>query len=371
MSAPVIVDARRSPVATVGRAFAGVDVVGLAAPVLAALAGGPGAPSAAVDDVVLGNCRGPGGDVARVAALAAGLGVAVPGVTVDRQCGSGLEAIRVAAQAIASGAAQRVLAGGVESASTGPGTRAAFTPAGMPDPDMGVAAEAVAHHFGITRQRQDAYALRSHTRALAALADPTMAAEVVAVQGFCRDDRPRRLTQAMLDRFGPAFVPGGSVTAGNSCGISDGAAAVTLVSPAVWAAAAVPGLRVMAFSVVGVDPALPGVAPVPAIHAALARAGCGLADLAVIEINEAFAAQVLACTDLLGLDPFGGDDERVCPDGGAIAWGHPWAASGALLAVRLFSRLVRRPQARPGDLGLAACAIGGGQGIAMVVERVG
>ncbi|WP_198954802.1 thiolase family protein [Kineosporia sp. R_H_3] len=390
---PVVVAARRTPVGTAGRSLARLDVTGLAAPVLAALVEdvtalglrGPEG-SVAVDDVVLGNCCGPGGDVARVAALAAGLGTGVPGVTVDRQCGSGLEAVRLGAQAVAAGEGTLVLAGGVESASTMPWrlarpagptqpprayTRAPFAPPGFADPEMGAAADALAAATGVDRPRQDAYAVRSHDRALAARARGVFDAETVPVGGVAADERPRRVDARVLARLRPAFTAGGTATAGNSCGINDGAAAVALVPEAARAAAGVPGLRVLAAAVVGVDPALPGIGPVPAVRAVLARAGRRLDEVAVLEVTEAFAGQVLACTDALGLDPFGADAERVCPDGGAIALGHPWGASGALLVVRLFARLVRDPAARAGDLGIATCAVGGGQGIAVLVERVG
>jgi len=394
---PVVVAARRTPVATTGRGLARVDAAGLAGPVLAALVDdlyglhGPARPDdVQVDDVVLGNCCGPGGDVARVSVLAAGLGVEVPGVTVDRQCGSGLEAVRLGASLVAGGAADVVLAGGVESASTAPWrmtrshgptdeprlyTRAPFAPPGFPDPDMGEAAEAVAALRGITRERQDAYAERSHARAVAAAASGLFEDELVPVGGVDADDRPRpNLTAAALSRFRPAFADGGTVTAGNSCGINDGAAAVAVVAEELRAAAGLPGLRVLATAVRGVDPSTPGLGPVPAVEAVLARAGLSVDDLDVLEITEAFAAQVLACTDALGLDALGGDAGRVCPDGGAIALGHPWGASGALLLVRLFSRLVRQtrgvPPADAPRHGVAACAIGGGQGVAVLVERV-
>ncbi|MFZ0159208.1 MAG: thiolase family protein, partial [Kineosporiaceae bacterium] len=269
---------------------------------------------------------------------------------------------------VGSGMADVVLAGGVESASAaGPG-RAAFAPAGFADPEMGCAAEEVARVCGITRSRQDRYAERSHRLSLTARDCGAFDAELVAVEGIERDDRPRPLTAAALSRFPAAFVPGGTVTAGNTCGVSDGAAAVAVVSEAVRAQRGLPGLRVLGSAVCGVDPALPGLGPIPAIRAVLERAGVGLDQVAVIEITEAFAAQLLACTDALGLDPFGADAERICPQGGAIGLGHPWAASGALLAVRLFAELVRAD--RPG-LGLAACAVGGGQGVALLVERVG
>ena len=381
----VVVAARRTAVGTAGRSLARFDTTRLAAPVLSALVADVAALGlpARPDDVVLGNCCGPGGDVARVAALGAGLGDVVPGVTVDRQCGSGLEAVRLATHTVVAGAADLLLAGGVESASTMPWrltrppsptdpprayTRAPFAPPGHPDPEMGAAADALATAAGVTRERQDAYAARSHARTLAARDAGVFDAELVAVGGVTADDRPRRLDARTLGRLRPAFTPDGTATAANACGISDGAAAVALVPASL--ATGVPGLRVLSTAVAGVDPALPGLGPVPAVRAVLERAGVRLDDVAVVELTEAFAAQVLACTDALGLDPFGADADRVCPDGGAIALGHPWGASGALLVVRLFARLVRSPAGRPGDLGLAACAVGGGQGVAVLVERV-
>jgi acetyl-CoA C-acetyltransferase len=377
----VVVAARRTPVAAVGRGLAGRAAAELAAPVLAALAADlerliphrrPG-----VDEVVLGNCRGPGGNTARIASLAAGLPREVPGLTLDRQCGSGLEAVRLGAALIAAGEADLVLAGGVESASTAPGGaqhRAPFTPAGDRDPDMGPAADAAAALRGIDRARQDAYAARSHARAVAAAGSGVFDSELVPLAGMTRDDRPRPgLGVATLARFRPAFSPGGTVTAGNACGVNDGAAAVALVSERLRADAGVPGLRVVATAAVGGDPALPALAAAPAIRSALDRGGLTLDDIAVFEVTEAFAAQLLACTDELGLDPLGRDADRVCPDGGAIALGHPWSASGTLLVVRLFSRLVRRTGGTvdAGRFGVAACAIGGGQGLAVVFERVG
>ena len=394
---PVVVAARRTPIGTVGRSLARSDAAGLAGPVLAALAedlentaagDGEGVP---VDDVVLGNCCGPGGDVARVAALAAGLGTEVTGVTVDRQCGSGLEAVRQAAALVRAGEAGLVLAGGVESASTAPWRlarpdspgglprpyeRAPFTPAGFPDPEMGEAAEALAAAHGIDRDRQDRYAARSHALAVASADAGLFVAELVPVAGVSVDDRPRRgLSARALARFRPAFVAGGTVTAGNSCGINDGAGAVAIVPEELRAALGLPGLAVRATAVVGVDPAQPGIGAARAARAVCDRAGVSLDEVGVIELVEAFAAQVLACTDDLGLDPLGDDGHRVCPQGGAIALGHPWGASGALLLVRLFSTLVRpdprRTRRATGRYGLATCAVGGGQGVAVLVERVG
>jgi len=383
---PVVVAARRTPIGTAGHALAGIDLVGLLAPVLRALVDdlGPQAPD--VDDVVIGNCRGPGGNPARVALLAAGLGTGVPGVTVDRQCGSGQEAVHQAATAVLAGGADLVLAGGAESASTAPWRLARpTTPAGLPvvyeraqfapseigDPDMGPAAETVAARCGVTRQRQDAYAARSHALTLAAARAGAFDAELVPVGGVTGDERPRALTEAVLSRLRPVFVPGGTVTAGNCCGVSDGAAAVAVVPESVRAALGTPGLALRGWVCVGLDPNTPGLGPVPAVARLLKGAGVELAEVGVVEMTEAFAAQVLACTDALGLDPLdqlGPDAGRVCPQGGAIAMGHPWGASGAMLLVRLFAQMVRVDGPR---LGIATCAIGGGQGLALLAERVG
>jgi acetyl-CoA C-acetyltransferase len=403
---PVIVDALRTPVGTAGGVLGRVEVTDLAAPVLRSLhrslvematrdrghrrdgtdeTGGRDS-TIEVDDVVLGNCMGPGGDPARVASLAAGLGLEVPALTVDRQCGSGLDTIGLGALRVLAGGV--VLAGGAESASTAPTRlaltedgsrrpyqRARFAPDEYGDPGMGEAAEQLARHAGITRERQDEYAARSHARVLEARQRGWFDAELVPVpvpdqaDPATRDERPRPgLSPQTLARFRPAFVASGTVTAGNSCGISDGAAAVAVVPEALRRALGVPGLAVRAYALCGTDPRLPGLGSVPAVRAVLAAAGLSWSDIGQFEITEAFASQVLACTDALGLDALGADADLVCPDGGAIALGHPWGASGALLVVRLFSRMVRRPGSR---FGIATCPVGGGQGVALLVERVG
>ena len=370
---PVIVAARRTPIGTAGHGLAAVTAAGLAAPVLAAVAEDVGREPA---EVVLGNCMGPGGDVARVATLTAGLPDRVPALTVDRQCASGLAAIEVGARLVTDDH-WPVVAGGVESASTAPWRywppasdarddpaertpvryeRAPFAPSGR-DPDMGLAADVLAQERGVSRERQDAYAARSHALAVAAAARGEFADELVRVGGLDHDERPRRgLTAATLSRFPPAFGPGGTVTTGNSCGINDGAAAVALAP----VSAGLPGLQVIGAASVGVDPERPGLGIVPAAEAAMQRAGLTADALDVVELNEAFAGQVLACYDALGIDP-----DRGCRDGGALALGHPWGASGAVLVVRLFTQLVRRPRGR---YGLAAVAAGGGQGTALVVR---
>lgn len=369
----VVVEALRSPIGTAGRGLSELSAAELAAPVLRAVHAATG--PAEVREVVLGNCMGPGGDVARVAALSAGLSAGVPALTVDRQCASGLAAVEVGA-ALLAGSTGVVLAGGVESVSTAPWrfwppvsggsperyVRAPFAPDSVGDPDMGLAADLLAEEAGIDRSRQDAYAARSHARASAAAAAGGFSDEIVPVGAVTRDERPRPgLTVERLARLRPAFRPRGTVTAGNSCGVNDGAAVVALVDPETARGLARPGLRLLATATAGVDPNRPGLGLVPAVRLVLSRASLSLDEIDTVELNEAFAGQVLACCDELGLDP-----ERVCPDGGALALGHPWGASGAVLVVRLFSRIVRQGRGR---LGLAAIAAGGGQGVAMVVER--
>jgi acetyl-CoA C-acetyltransferase len=372
---PLIVAARRSPIATRGRGLAGLSLEQLASPVIRATlqdAREATAEKHAVADVILGNCMGPGGNPARVAALASGLDASVPGMTVDRQCGSGLAAILEAVTAIGAGDARLRLAGGVESASTAPvrsieGTpydRAAFTPAGFPDPDMTRAAEDLAAAEGISRLRQDAAALRSRGRALAAGSRGAFAAELVPLGGVDRDEAPRTVSPTAATRFAPLF-PGGTLTAWNSCRISDGAAVVA-VSPVTGRAGDPPGLAIRSHATVGCDPSLPGLGAGLAIRAALDHAGLTVASISAFEIVEAFAVQLLAGLDALGIDDA---DPRVGADGGAIAFGHPWGASGAVSVVRLFSRLVRGG-APAGSLGVVAASIGGGMGIAAVFEVV-
>ncbi|CAM00518.1 acetyl-CoA acetyltransferase [Saccharopolyspora erythraea NRRL 2338] len=326
-----------------------------------------------LDDVVLGNVLGPGGNTARVASLLAGLGHDVPGMTVDRQCASGLSAITTAAALIRAGAGDWYLAGGAESPSTAPWrawrprsaaepprfyARAPFAPPEIGDPEMGPAADLVAAEAGISRQRQDAFAARSHARAVAAQAEGRFDAEVVDVDGITTDQRPRpNFTPERLARFRPAFTADGTATAANSCGISDGAAAVLMTTEANRRRLGVPGLRLAGWQTSGVDPNRLGLGAVPAMRALLA----GHAP-EVVEFNEAFAGQALACLDAAGVD-----DRIASPDGGAIALGHPWGASGAVLVVRLFSRMVRAGGPRTG---LAALSSGGGLGVATVWERV-
>jgi len=381
---PVVIAARRTPIGTSGGGLRAYTVDELAAPVLRAALDDTGLDR--VDDVVLGNVFGPGGNPARVAALRAGLGVDVPGVTVDRQCASGLAAITQAAAQICAGEAEVVLAGGVESASTAPHRawptdpptpypRAPFAPAEFGDPDMGPAADVVAAEAGISRERQDAFAARSHARAVAAQREGRFDDELVPLAGLSADERPRPgFTAERLARFRPAFTADGTVTAANSCGVNDGAAAVVVVSERVRARLGVPGLRLTASATRGCAPARLGLGAVPAMRAVLSDVGGVRLD--AVEFTEAFAGQVLACldavntdavntdavsTDAGGIDVGGIEESVVSPDGGAIALGHPWGASGAVLVVRLFARLVAQGR---GNTGLAALSSGGGIGVA-------
>ncbi|GGE91572.1 thiolase family protein [Mycetocola zhadangensis] len=379
-SVATVIAARRTPIATVGQRLAAFSVDSLAASSLCAtltdaqLALGN---QPAIGDVVLGNCMGPGGNTARVASLAAGIDVTVPGMTVDRQCGSGLAAVLVAAEQIAAGSRSMRLAGGAESASTAPTriakntayARAAFAPEGFPDPDMGPAAEALAGTRRISRDQQDAYALRSHDRAVDARNSGRFINELVTIGDVTTDDGPRPMSRAMLARFAPVFATdtSGTVTAGNSCRVSDGAATVALVPDADRGSA--PGLALIGSATVGCDPATPGLGPAFAIESLLEQTGVRLDDIEAVEIVEAFAAQALAVLWEIGLASANTVDDRVCADGGALALGHPWGASGAVSVVRLFSRLVR--SGRPaGTLGLATAAIGGGMGVAALFRVV-
>lgn len=387
---PVIVAARRTPIGRAGRSLAGIGAESLLSPVVKALlSDAPLLDPGAICDVVVGNAAGGGGNVARLAALGAGLPVEVPGMTVDRQCGSGLEAVMIAARMVAAGAGDVYLAGGVESVSTapwrverpnGPGamprffSRARFSPDDIGDPEMGEAAENVARAFGITRRRQDEFALRSHQRAIAARAEGRFEGEIVPVEtggGIVREDECPRPDTSMeaLAKLRPAFAEDGTVTAGNSCPLNDGAALVLVVSRA--RARELGFSRMLGFvdaASAGVDPNLLGIGPVSSTRRLLERnPGLDLSGIGAIEFNEAFAAQVLASADALGIDPV-----RLNRHGGAIALGHPFGASGAVLVTRLFSQLVRSPDpdTPQGCLALAMLGIAGGLGLTALFERI-
>lgn len=384
--AAYIVAARRTPIGRIGGVLASVPAERLLAPLIQALLGETGIAGERVDDVIVGNAAGPGGNPARLAALEAGLPLDIPGVSVDRQCGSGLEAVNMAASMVKAGAGDIYIAGGVESPSTAPQravrlpdgshrfiNRARFSPDVIGDPEMGVAAENVAERCGITRDRQDRFALSSHQKAVAAIAAGLVEDEIVPIvaakgQTIVADQCPRPDTSLeRLASLPPVFVPGGTVTAGNACPVNDGAALVLVVSERVLKqlqpAAA---LRHVDCKARGVDPNVLGLGPIAATRALLdANPGVAIGSLDLVEFNEAFASQVLACLDALDIDP-----ALVNPGGGALAFGHPWGASGAILAVRLYSQMVRRrgvagPVARRA---LATIGIGGGLGISTLFE---
>ncbi|MFB7357330.1 thiolase family protein [Streptomyces gardneri] len=387
-----IVDAVRTPVGRYGGALAGVRPDDLAAHVLRALLDRtPALDPARIDDVILGNANGAGEenrDVARMAALLAGLPVTVPGVTVNRLCGSGLEAVIQAYRAVAAGDASVLLAGGVESMSRAPWVlpkpdRA--YPAGhqelhsttlgwrMVNPRMpaewtvslGEGAELVAEKHAIGREAQDAYALASHAKAAEAWSRGAFDAEVVPVAGtgLDRDESVRADSSlAALARLKPVFREDGTVTAGNASPLNDGASALLITDEAgLRATGREPLARITASAVSGIEPQYFGLGPVEATRRALSRAGRTFADLSTLELNEAFAAQALGClAEWPELDP-----ALVNPQGGAIALGHPLGSSGARLAGTVAHRLA----ALGSGTGLATLCIGVGQGLALVLER--
>lgn len=392
-----IVEALRTPVGRYGGALAGVRPDDLAATVLEAIIARSGINPALIDDVILGCANQAGEDnrnVARMALLTAGYPVEVAGQTVNRLCGSGLQALASAANAIAVGDADVIVAGGVESMSRAPlvtlkpesgyerGNRELVdTTIGWrfvnpklndryPTISLGETAERVAQEWNVSREDQDAFALASQQRAAAAA--KVHAEEIVPVHipqrtgdpvVVDRDEHPRPDTNAAsLARLKPAFSRDGSVTAGNASGINDGAAALLVVeAERARALGLTPYARIVATAVAGVDPGVMGIGPVPAIKKLLARTGLTVADLDRVELNEAFASQAVACIRELGLDP-----EKTNVHGGAIALGHPLGASGA----RMATTLVRELRRSGGRYGLAAMCVGVGQGIALLVERV-
>jgi acetyl-CoA C-acetyltransferase len=385
---PVIIAALRTPVCRANGALKHLRSHELLAPVLTALLDESRVDAAEVADVLIGNAVGAGGNVARLAALEAGLPVTVPGLTVDRQCGSGLDAVVLASRLVAAGGGT-YLAGGVESISTAPlrahrnndgepafFSRAQFAPKHHGDPDMGVAAENVAREYGVTRERQDEFALRSHRRAVAAQANGTFARETVALPAapgaaqtaITADDGPRaKLSAPLMARFPAAFVQGGTVTAGNSCFDADGAAAVVITSLArARELGAGDGLAVIGTETAGVDPKLLGIGAAAAAARLLAGQSVAAADVDLVEFNEAFASQTLACLDHLGIDPL-----RASADGGALAIGHAYGASGAVLVTRLLAQARREPgDAERGKLALAMISIAGGMGTAALFRHI-
>ncbi len=400
MAEALIIDAVRTPMGRYRGALSGVRPDDLAAHAISATLERTGIDPTDVADVYWGAANQAGEDnrdVARMAALLAGLPVEVPGVTVNRLCASGLEAVNQASRALRLAEADLYLAGGSESMSRAPWV-VAKPEAGLPRGEqtmhdtalgwrlinprmadrysieaMGETAENVAERHSISRADQDVFALRSHQRAVAAQAEGRFAAQLVAIEAPSgnrssttlveADEGPRADTSLeQLAGLRPAFRDGGSVTAGNASTLNDGAACLVLASERKAAElGARPLAGIVATGVAGVDPAVMGMGPVPAIRRALAAAGLELGEIDLIEINEAFAAQVLACARELGID-----EERLNVNGGAIALGHPLGCSGA----RLLTSLAWELRRTGGRYGIASLCVGVGQGLATVIERV-
>ncbi|WBX85365.1 3-oxoadipyl-CoA thiolase [Sphingosinicella microcystinivorans] len=400
MTEAFICDAARTPIGRYGGSLAEVRPDDLAAVPLKALAArNPGIDWGALDDVILGCANQAGEDnrnVARMAALLAGLGDSAPGTTINRLCGSGLDAVAMASRAIRAGDADFIVAGGVESMTRAPFVMpkadSAFSrgnavydttigwrfvnplmKAGFGIDSMPETAENVADDFGVSREDQDRFAVESQRRAAAAQASGRFAEEIVPVtiarrKGdpvvVDRDEHPRETSMETLGKLRPIVRADGTITAGNASGVNDGAAALLIASES---AAAKHGLtpiaRIVGGAVAGVPPRIMGIGPAPATRRLLARTGVALGDVDVIELNEAFAAQGLAVLRQLGLPD---NAAHVNPNGGAIALGHPLGMSGARLALTAAIELRKRG----GRYGLATMCIGVGQGIALLIERV-
>lgn len=400
MADAFICDGVRTPIGRYGGALASVRADDLAAiPLRTLMERNSGADWAALDDVILGCANQAGEDnrnVARMAALLAGLDETAPGATVNRLCGSGMDAITIAARAIKAGEADFIIAGGVESMSRAPfvmgKAETAFSRnAEMFDTTIGwrfvnpvlkaqygidsmpETAENVAEDFGVSREDQDAFAYRSQQRAAKAQANGRLAKEIVSVEIpqrkgdpkiVDRDEHPRETTLEKLSALKPFVKKDGVITAGNASGVNDGAAAVIVASEAaVKKYGLTPRVRFVAGAVVGVSPRIMGIGPAPASKAVLAKADLSVSDMNVIEINEAFASQSLATLRELGLPD---DAEHVNPNGGAIALGHPLGMSGARLVLTATEELHQRG----GKYALCAMCIGVGQGIASIIEKV-
>ncbi len=398
MEEAVIISAVRTPIGRYGGGLKDVRPDDLAALAIAEAVRRAGIDAESVEDVLLGCANQAGEDnrnVARMSLLLAGLPTHVAGQTVNRLCGSGLQAVNSAAQAIQTGAGDTFVAGGVESMTRAPfvmgKAETAFSRSAsiydttigwrfvnprlsaMHYPySMGETAENVAEKYGVSREDQDAFALRSHRRAVAAQRDGRFAEEIVPVSipqkkgepvVVSMDEQPRPDTSlAALAKLKPAFRKDGTVTAGNSSGINDGAAALVLMAGSRARELGLqPRARIIATAVAGVDPAYMGLGPIPATRKALQRAGLSIRDMDLIELNEAFAAQSLQCARELEID-----EEKLNVNGGAIALGHPLGCSGARILTTLLYELERRK----GRYGLATMCIGVGQGIATIIERL-
>lgn len=340
-----------------------------------------------IDDVIMGNVISGGGNIARLTALQTGLSLELPGLTIDRQCGSGINAVNLAAQAIQAGNGDVYIAGGIESMSRAPYLmdkpekpyspvppsfrKSQLSPKEIGDPPMGITAENLVKIYSISREEQDEFALASQQKMAAAMEEGRFEEQIVPIsipvkKGkpliFNKDEHPRpQTTIEALSNLQPAFLQGGTVTAGSSSGLNDAAAALVIMSREKAKELDVKPMAVIREqAVAGVDPNIMGIGPVPAVKKALEKSGLTLDDMDIIEINEAFAAQVIACGRELKMDM-----EKVNVNGGAIAHGHPLGATGAILITKAAYELGRRG----GRYALITACIGGGQGIATIIER--
>lgn len=383
----VIVSAVRTAIARQGQSLATVPAHVFGAEVIKEAVKRAKIEAEQIDDVIFGNVLSGGGNIARLTALQTGLSINIPGLTVDRQCGSGINAVALAAQAIRAGEGDIYVAGGTESMSRAPYLmdrperpyssappqfrKSQLSPKEIGDPPMGITAENLVKKYNISREEQDEFALKSQQKMAIAMEEGRFDEQIVPItvpvrKGdpyiFDKDEHPRpNTTIEALAKLPPAFLEGGTVTAGNSSGLNDAASALVVMSSS---KANELGLKPLAVvretAVAGVDPNIMGIGPVPAVRKVLAKSGLGLHDFDLIELNEAFAAQVIAVNRELDMDI-----DKLNVNGGAIAHGHPLGATGAILITKAVYELQRRN----GKYALITACIGGGQGIATIIER--
>jgi acetyl-CoA C-acetyltransferase len=383
----VIVSAVRTAIGRQGGALAAIPAHVLGAEVIKEAVRRANIVPGMIDDVIFGNVLSGGGNIARLTALQTGLSMNLPGLTIDRQCGSGINAINLAAQAIHAGDGDIYIAGGTESMSRAPYLmdrpekpysaapptfrKSQLSPKEIGDPPMGITAENLVEKYNITREEQDEFALMSQQRMAAAMEEGRFDEQIVPIsipvkKGepiiFKTDEHPRpQTTIEALSKLQPAFLKNGTVTAGNSSGLNDAAAALVIMSrEKAKELKLTPMAVIRSYSVAGVDPNIMGIGPVPAVRKVMEKARLTLEEMDVIEINEAFAAQVLACNRELNMDL-----TKININGGAIAHGHPLGATGAILTTKAVYELNRTN----GRYALITACIGGGQGIAVIIEK--
>lgn len=383
----VIVSAVRTAIAKQGGALASIPAHLYGGEVIKAAIKRVNLNPELIDDVILGNVLSGGGNIARLTALQGGLSVNIPGLTIDRQCGSGINAVALAAQAIQSGAGDIYVAGGVESMSRAPYQferpeqayssippkyrKTLLAPEEIGNPAMGITAENLAKKYDITRKEQDEYSLRSQHRMARAIEEGRYDEQIIPISVpvrkgepilFNKDEHPRpNTTLAAIAKLSPAFQRDGTVTAGSSSGLNDAASALVIMSREKAEELGIqPLATIKGSAVAGVDPNIMGIGPVPATKKLLEKLNLSVSDMDIVELNEAFAAQVIACNRELEINP-----EKLNVNGGAIAHGHPLGATGAILITKAVYELKRSA----GKFALITACIGGGQGISLVIER--